>query len=68
MNTTATWKVLRSTVNELEAQLNGLAQEGYEVFALLTVGASEPRTNVRREDHTLDPRTTFAIVARRAPA
>ena len=65
MSKTATWKVLRTTVNELEGKLNALAQDGYEVFNILPVGASEPRPNVGRQEHSLDPRTTFAIVARR---
>lgn len=65
MSKTATWKVLRTTVNELEGHLNALAQDGYDVFNILPIGASEPRSNLARQGHSLDPRTTFAIVARR---
>lgn len=58
-----TWKVVTASVDELETQLNALAQAGYAVFSVLQVGASEPMSSVPRDHKSLEQRTTFAIVA-----
>jgi hypothetical protein len=68
MSRNGTWKVLTASVDELEAQLNTLARDGYDVFAILPVGSPEPLSNVPREHKSLAQRTTFAVVARRPPA
>jgi hypothetical protein len=60
-----TWKVVTANVDELEKHLNELARDGFEVFTVLQVGASEPMSNVPRDHKSLEQRTTFAIVAHR---
>ena len=68
MRNPVTWKVHTATVNELEERLNALARDGYEVFNLYPMGAPEPLSDIPRERKALEERTTFAIVARKAPA
>ena len=68
MDRTEDWKVFTATVGELEARLNALAREGYEVFSILPVGVPEPLSHVPREHKSLEERTTFAVVARRRAA
>jgi len=57
------WKVLTPTVHDLEASLNALAQEGYEVFNVFPMGAPEPASHIPREHKSLEERTTFAVLA-----
>jgi hypothetical protein len=62
------WRVITASLNQLEAQLNGLEAEGFQVFSVLPVGAPEIASNVPREHKSLEQRTTFAVVAYKAPA
>jgi hypothetical protein len=62
---TGQWKVLTATVEELEATLNALAQDGYAIHSIMPLGAPEPLSNVPREHKSLAQRATFAIVGSR---
>ena len=68
MSRTGSWKVLTATIDELEDRLNVLARDGYEVFTILPVGEPEVLSKVPREQKSLEQRTTFAVVAHKAPA
>ncbi|MCC2668568.1 MAG: hypothetical protein K0Q72_1039 [Armatimonadetes bacterium] len=68
MSDPSTWKVVTANVEELEKHLNLLAGDGFEIFSVLQVGASEPMSNVPRDHKSLEQRTTFAIVAHRRAA
>jgi hypothetical protein len=60
------WKVITASVFDLEAHLNDLEAEGFQVFSVLPVGAPEFLSNVPREHKSLEQRTTFAVVAHKA--
>ena len=68
MRSAGTWKIFTAAVNELEARLNELEQDGYQVFSILPVGVPEPQGRIPRDEKSLDERTTFAVMARKPPA
>ncbi len=68
MSAKGPWRVLTATVEALETELNTLAADGYDVFAVLPMGVPELLSKVPREQKTLEERTTFAVVARKTPA
>jgi hypothetical protein len=68
MRSAGTWKIFTAAVNELEARLNELEQDGYQVFSIFPVGVPEPQGRIPRDEKSLDERTTFAVMARKPPA
>ena len=68
MRKNGSWRVFTAPADELEARLNELDQDGYEVFTILPVGVPEPQGRVPRDEKTLAQRTTFAVMARKPAA
>jgi hypothetical protein len=67
MSTTASWRVVISTVDNLETQLNTLAGEGYEVFSIIPMGIPDPLSNIPRDMKPIGERMTVTVIARRGP-